>query len=149
MNITRWAPFREMESLMDNYHGLREHRGRSDMNAGLMDRETDWCPSADISETDDQFVIKANLPEVEKDDVHVSIEDGILTISGERRYEKEQDSETQHRIESMYGKFSRSFTLPTNADESHIKADSHNGVLKVHIPKVVKETPKPLEIEVH
>ena len=95
-----------------------------------------WRPSVDISETNEHYLIKAELPEVEKDDVDVAIENGVLTISGERHYEKEEETETKHRIESMYGRFSRSFTLPSDADEAKISAQAKNGVLKVRIPKM-------------
>jgi HSP20 family protein len=108
----------------------------------------DWRPSVDISETKKDYLIKAELPEVEREDVHVSVENGLLTISGERNYEKEEDTETQHRVESMYGRFSRSFTLPTDADDMNISAKSKNGILKVRIPKIKETVAEPVEIAV-
>ena len=110
MNIVNWTPFRDMEGFFDRYYNAL---GRSPMagNDAEMRRKLQWRPS-------------------------VSVENGILTISGERHYETEEETETKHRIESMYGRFSRSFTLPSDADEAKISAKSKNGVLKVRIPKM-------------
>ena len=143
MNLVNWTPFRDMDSIFDRYFN---QLGRFPAEGELKNLE--WRPSADISETKSHYVIKAQLPDVEKDDVHVSIENGVLTISGERRYEKEEDTETTHRIESMYGKFSRSFTLPSDADESAISAKSRNGMLKVRIPKHAVSKDEPVKISV-
>lgn len=145
MNIRTWTPFRDMEGLFDRYHRLGTER---DGEGGLVMKDFDWRPSADISETDEQYIIKATLPEVEKEDVHIAVDDGMLTISGERHYKSEEESEKQHRVESMYGKFSRSFTLPADVDQARIKAESKNGIVKVQIPKVVKDKPKTIEISV-
>ena len=149
MNLVNWTPFGDMEGFFDRYYNLL---GRPPLGLADEDRPAkafDWRPSVDISETKKHYVIKATLPEVNKEDVNVSVENGLLTISGERRFEKEEETETQHRIESMYGKFSRSFTLPSDADESKISAKSKNGVLKVRIPKVevTKETAKRISVE--
>ena len=135
MNIVNWTPFRDMEGFFDRYYNAL---GRAPFagNDAEMRKKLEWRPSVDISESDKHYLIKAELPEVEKDDVDVAIENGVLTISGERRYEKEEESETKHRIESMYGRFSRSFTMPGDADEAKISAQSSNGVLKVRIPKM-------------
>jgi HSP20 family protein len=113
-----------------------------------MDKDFDWRPTADISESKKHYMIKAELPEVEKDDVHVSVENGMLTISGERRHERDEETETQHRIERMYGKFSRSFKLPPDIDESAISAETRNGVLKVKLPKTKQTESKPVQISV-
>ena len=146
MNLVSWTPFRDMEGFFDRYQRMLGDRTLAD--DVFKNKEFDWRPSADISESKDHYLIKAELPEVEKDDVHVSIEDGMLTISGERRFEKEDESDTQHRIESMYGKFSRTFTLPNNVDDEHIKAETKNGVLKVRLPKIEEKVANPIEISV-
>lgn len=140
MNIVNWTPFRDMEGFFDRYYNALGRTPLAGSDAELR-RKMEWRPSVDISETKTHYLIKAELPEVDKDDVAVSVENGILTISGERHFESEEESETKHRIESMYGRFSRSFTLPSDADESRISAKSKNGVLKVRIPKMeaVKE----------
>jgi HSP20 family protein len=122
-----------MEGFFDRYNNLVAQRPRSGGESG---KGLDWRPNVDISETRADYLIKVELPEVEKDDVDVSIDNGLLTIKGERKFVKEDETETQHRIESMYGMFSRSFTLPSDADEASISAKSKDGVLKVRIPKV-------------
>jgi HSP20 family protein len=93
-------------------------------------------------------LIKLDLPEVDKEDVDVSVTDGVLTIKGERRLEKESDDEQQHRIESFYGTFSRSFTLPDNIELDAIKATNRRGVLKIHLPKSKESKPESVEIQV-
>ncbi len=137
MNLVNWSPLRDMETFFDRYNDLMAQRNRAGGEAG---KGVDWRPVVDISETKADYLIKVELPEVEKEDVEVSIDNGLLTIKGERKFVKEDESETQHRIESVYGLFSRSFTLPSDADEAGISAKSHNGVLKVRIPKI-QETP--------
>lgn len=137
MNLVNWSPFRDMEGFFDRYNNLMTQRARAGGEAG---KAVDWRPIVDISETNADYLIKVELPEVEKEDVEVSIDNGLLTIKGERKFVKEDETETQHRIESLYGLFSRSFTLPSDADEASISAKSNNGVLKVRIPKI-KETP--------
>ena len=137
MNIVNWTPFRDMEGFFDRYYNAL---GRAPLagNDVELRKKMEWRPSVDISETEKHYLIKVELPEVEKDDVDVAIENGILTISGERHFESEEETETKHRIESMYGRFARSFTLPSDVDEANISAKSKNGVLKVWLPKVAE-----------
>ena len=106
-----------------------------------VDEMQGWTPRTDITETKKKYIVKADLPEVEKEDMHVSVKDGALLIEGERRQHNEEEDEKFHRIESMYGKFSRMFTLPPNVDEAHIKAKAKDGVLRVHIPKLSESEP--------
>jgi len=148
MNIVNWTPFRDMEGFFDRYYNALGRAPYAGNDVELR-KKLEWRPSVDISETDKLYLIKAELPEVEKDDVDVSVENGVLTISGERHYETEEESETKHRIESMYGRFSRSFTLPSDANESKISATSKNGVLKIRIPKmeVVQENKVRVSVE--
>ena len=140
MNIVNWTPFRDMEGFFDRYYNALGRAPLASDDAELR-KNLEWRPSVDISETKKHYLIKAELPEVEKDDVDVSVENGILTISGERHYEREEETETKHRIESMYGRFARSFTLPSDVDEARISAKSKNGVLKVWLPKA-EEVPE-------
>lgn len=144
MNITRWEPFREMEDMLRSYSPLF---GRGLSRNG---DETQWKPVADITESDQEFLIKAELPEVKKEDVNITLQDGVITISGERRKEKETKKSNEIRIESFYGTFTRSFALPDNADTKAIHAESKDGVLKVHVPKVataLKAEAKKIEIK--
>jgi HSP20 family protein len=108
----------------------------------------EWSPSADISETDKEYLVRAELPAVRKEDVKVTLHGGMLTIEGERKQEKQGKAERFHSVESFYGSFSRSFSLPDNVDSANIKCESTDGVLTVHIPKKVTEKHKPIEITV-
>ena len=111
-------------------------------------REMEWAPSADISETDKEYLIRAELPAVKKEDVKVTVDSGTITIEGERKHRKEDKEEKYHRVESFYGSFSRSFSLPDDIDEKTIKCESTDGVLTVHIPKTKATASKPVEIKV-
>jgi len=142
MNLTRWEPFREMEEMFRQYSPFVSPavRRRSE--------EATWAPVSNIVETDKEYLIKAELPEVRKEDVKIMLEDGVITISGERKHEKEHKDENEIRVESFYGSFSRSFSLPENVDAKNIRAESKDGVLKVHIPKTEAAKARPIAIEV-
>jgi HSP20 family protein len=109
----------------------------------------EWAPFANISETDQEFLIRAELPAVKKEDVKVTLNDGVITIEGERQQQKEDKNEKLHRVESFYGHFTRSFSLPESVDENAIRCDSKDGVLTVHIPKAQspKQEPKQIKVE--
>jgi HSP20 family protein len=113
-----------------------------------LDITAEWRPSADILETKDEYLVKAELPEVKKEDVKIEIVDGALTIRGERKLMHDQKKDTVHRVETFYGKFVRTFALPDNVDVAKIRAECADGVLTVHIPKTVTAMPKPIEIAV-
>ena len=143
MNIIRWEPFREMEDMFRQYTPLFGRALRRND-----DRGAPWAPLADITETDKEYVIKAELPEVKKEDVQITLENGVLTIAGERRHEQEQKEANEIRVESFYGSFSRSFSLPDNVDAKAIRAEAKDGVLRVRIPKTEAAAPKTIAIEV-
>lgn len=143
MNITRWEPFREIEDMFRQYSPFFTRALRRNGEDGV-----GWTPAADITETDKEYLIKAELPEVKKEDVKVTLDNGALTISGERRQEKEQKEENEIRVERFYGTFSRTFALPDNIDPKGIRAETKDGVLRVHIPKTEVSTSKPVMIEV-
>jgi len=140
MNIVRWEPLREMEEFFKAYSPLFARSRRTENG--------DWMPTANISETDQEYLIKAELPEVKKEDVQITLSDGVITISGERKKEKEEKNANEIRVESFYGTFSRSFSLPDNVDEKAIRAESKDGVLKVHVPKTQVSEPKTIAINV-
>jgi HSP20 family protein len=142
MNLVRWEPFEAME--MFNRFPLFSF-GRPRLGMG---EYFDWSPTADISETDKEYLIRASLPAVSKEDVKVTYADGMLTLSGERRQDEEQKDEKFHKVESYYGSFLRSFVLPDAIDEQAIKAESRDGVLTIHVPKVKSEAKKPTTIKV-
>ena len=108
----------------------------------------DWSPEVDISEDDHGYLLKADLPEIKKDDVRVTVEDGILCVSGERKTEKEDQKRKFHRIERSYGNFRRSFTLPEDTDSKKVTAEFHDGVLKVHLPTTPIARSKAIEVKV-
>ena len=146
MSIIRWEPFRSMEDYFGRMPSLFDRWQRQlDTNG---DARLEWSPSVDISETDGEDLIRADLPAVKKEDVRVTFDDGMITVSGERKQKKEEKGEKLHRVESFYGKFTRSFSLPINVDSTSIKAESRDGVLTVRIPKTGTEQKKATEIKV-
>ena len=148
MNLVSWTPFRDMEGFFDRYNRMMSDRDLANMDDSSLPTNLRWRPQADISETKKEYLIKAELPEVDKDDIHIEIENGMLTISGEREMEAEEETEKQHRIENFYGKFSRSFTLPPDIDDTKIFAKTKKGVLRVHLPKTKQAEAKPIEVSV-
>jgi HSP20 family protein len=141
MNLMRWQPFEAMK--MFNY--FPNSFGRPLLETG---EYFEWSPSVDVSETGQEYVIRAALPAVKKEDVKVTYEDGMLTLSGERRQEEEQKDVKYHRVESYYGNFSRSFMLPDAIDADAIRAESKDGILTIHLPKSKSEAKKPTTITV-
>jgi HSP20 family protein len=147
MALVRWDPFRELEDMSER---LNRMFARPALRSSGKETLTvaDWVPTVDISETDEEYLIKAELPEVKKEDVKLSVHDDVLSISGERKYEKEEKGKKFHRVERAYGSFTRSFTLPDDADAAKIAAEYKDGVLKVHLPKSEKAKPKSIEVKV-
>jgi len=143
MSLIRWEPFSSMD---DVFKGLPALFGRLTPFSGYMN--TDWSPSVDISETGEEYLIRAALPAVNKEDVSVTVEDGMLTLSGERRQKEEQKDEKLHKVEGFYGSFSRSFALPEGIDADAIRAACKDGVLTIHVPKTQVEVKKPTTIKV-
>ena len=150
MNLIRYEPtafplFREMEDLseqLNRFFGARTNGEKESLTA------TDWMPAVDIQETAMEYLIKAELPEVKKEDVKVTVENGILTIQGERKQEKEEKGKKFHRIERSYGTFLRTFTVPMDSEDSKVAADFQDGILRVHLPKTEKPRPKAMEVKV-
>jgi len=146
MNIVRWEPFRSIEDVLGRMPSLFDRWPRALETGG--ETRYDWLPSVDISETEAEYLVRAELPAVKKEDVHLTFDDGMLTLSGERKQKKEEKTEKLHRVESFYGKFSRSFSLPDNVDGVAIRAEAKDGVLTVHVPKLKSEPKKVTEIKV-
>ena len=146
--LTRWDPFKEMDELtrrLGSVLGLAPHRtanGKEDMTVAQ------WLPLVDITEDDQAYLIKAELPEVKKADVKVTVENGVLNISGERKFEKDEQNKRYHRIERSYGSFTRSFAVPDDADDSSVSAEFKDGVLTVRLAKSEKARPKSIEVKV-
>ena len=145
MAVVRWDPFRDLGMLQDRMNRLFDDAGRgwrTDEPAAT----TSWSPSVDIFETEGEIVAKAELPGMERKDITLHLENNVLTLQGERKFEKETKEENYHRIERSYGHFSRSFSIPATVDDEKIRADYKDGVLKIVLPK--KEQAKPKQIKI-
>jgi len=134
-----------MEELLDRYN-----RAEGQLQAGGQEviHRGDWSPRVDIAETDKEFIIKVEIPEVKKEDVKVTVENGVLMIHGERNQEKEEEGKTYHRVERHYGVFNRSFTLPGNVVADKTKATFKDGMLTIEVLKVPEEKPKSIEVKI-
>jgi HSP20 family protein len=144
MTMLRWEPFREMQDALRRFSPsyLPDNGARDDAST------RSWVPLANISESEKEYLIKCELPGVNKENVKIAVADGVITISGERKLEREDKSENAIRVESVYGAFTRSFALPDNVDVEGIRAEAKDGVLRVHIPKVKSKKSEPAAIEV-
>jgi HSP20 family protein len=146
MSIVKYDPFRDLRSLQDEVNRLfsmsfpRSGGQQDEIMRGA------WTPSVDIYEGKDEIVLEAELPGMKPEDVDVSIENNIITIRGERRFEKKDESDNYHRVERSYGSFARSFTLPRNVVGDQAKADFSNGVLHVTLPKREEEKARKIQI---
>jgi len=144
--ITRWEPFRNLTSFQEQMNRLFEDaflRGRPDDSA-----LTAWAPAVDIYETQDELVVKADLPAVIEKDLDVRVENNMLTIRGERKFEREVSEDSYLRVERAYGSFSRSFSLPNTVNTDAIKAEYRNGVLTVRMPKREESKPKQIKVSI-
>ena len=147
MAIIRWNdPFRDLEALQDRMNRLFESTmGRARSEEELFTGT--WAPPVDIFETKDRIVLKAELPGFDEKQIALRFEDGILTLEGERKFEKESGDENYHRVERSYGKFVRSFAIPAGVEGDRISAGFSNGVLTVDMPKREETKPKQIRIE--
>jgi HSP20 family protein len=151
--LTRWEPFgsvrrrgdifsdltrmqQEMNHFFDEFFGER----RSEMMEG------NWLPTVDVSETDGEVVVRAELPGMTQNDVELNLQDNVLTLKGEKKQEKKSEKENYHRIERSYGSFSRSFTLPTGVRQEDVKATFKDGVLEITMPKSEEAKPRKISI---
>jgi HSP20 family protein len=147
MAIVRWRPFRDMVSIQDEMNKLfDDFLGRPLMRTEWS--EGVWNPSVDISETKDNVIIKAEMPGLNKEDVKISMQDNMLTLTGEKKQEKEEKETNYHRIERSYGAFSRSFSLPTSVKSDKIRATYKDGILSITLPKTEEVKPKEIPISI-
>ena len=153
--LTRWEPFgrwnpwkdlEEMEKRLSSVFGPAPARAGGDKEEAIAVAE--WSPLVDITEDEKEYVVKAEIPEMKKEDIKINVHDDVLTVSGERKYEKEEKGKKYHRVERAYGSFMRSFTLPEDADGTKVNAEYKDGVLKVHLPKSEKAKPKAIEVKI-
>jgi len=148
-SVTRWDPLRELDDLQQRFStmfGRAPIKKEGDKREALTVAE--WAPLVDIIEDDQNYVIKAELPGVKKEDIKVGVQDDVLTVSGHRHYEKEEKDKKFHRIERSYGSFARSFTLPEDSDGEKVSAEFKDGILKVILPKSERVKPKQVEVKI-
>ena len=148
MAPVRWDPFRELEEVSDRLNRMFTRPAMRTSNNKETMIVADWTPSVDISETEGEYQIKVEIPDVKKEDVKVTLEDGVLTIQGQRKQEKEETGTKYHRIERSYGSFARTFSLPDVIETDKVKAEFKDGVLNLYLPKSEKAKPKAIEVKV-
>ncbi len=148
MNLVKWNPLRELEDISKRLNRFFSHAPANIESSQEMLTMADWTPSVDISETAAAYLIKGEIPGVKKEDVKVTLQDGVLTIQGERKMEKEEKGRKFHCIERSYGSFMRSFCVPNDADESAVKAEFKDGMLNVTLPKSATAKSKAIEVSV-
>ena len=147
MAIMRWDPFRDLSTLQDRMNRLFEETNRGS-RADDPSSTSAWSPAVDIHETDAEIVVQAELPGMDRKDIELNLENNVLTLRGNREFEKEAKDENYHRIERAYGIFSRSFSIPAVVDADKIQADYKNGVLTIALPKTQKAKPKQITIDI-
>jgi HSP20 family protein len=148
MNLARWDPFSDIDTLFNRMLPTTFSRRPRFAFGDNGDAEVEWSPSADISETDKEYLIRAELPAVKKEDVNVSVAGNTITIEGERKQRKEDKDEKSIRVESFHGTFTRSFQLPEDVIVDKIRCEDKDGVLTVHLPKSETEKQQPKRIKV-
>lgn len=148
MSLVRWNPARELARVQDDFNRLASTFFRDDALETSFARGT-WEPVVDISETDDNYVVTAELPGLSKDDVKINFQDGILSLRGEKRQEKEEKRKNYHRVERSFGAFERSFRVPSRVMVDKIDAKFKDGVLHLSMPKAEEARPKEIPIKIN
>lgn len=145
--LSEWNPFRELDEVqnrLSRFFNTSERRANGRENITV----AEWAPLVDIIEDDKEYLIKVELPEIRKSDLRVRVEDRVLYISGQRNFENEQKGARYHRVERAYGSFTRSFSLPEDADPDQVSAEFRDGVLNVHVAKDKNARPKYIDVKV-
>ncbi len=145
MTLIKWEPLREIEDVLGRYGramGFPFSRGQEQFSDG------EWCPRVDISEKDGNYSIRAEIPGVKREDLKVSVQNGVLTLRGDRQREHEEHGRQYHRIERSYGSFVRSFSLPERVDVSHLSARFHDGLLDIDLPCTSEPETPSIEVPV-
>jgi HSP20 family protein len=146
MTLMRYEPFRELEAVSNRLNRLLG----MDLKPGIRPEGVfaDWEPAMDVQETENEYLIKTDLPDVKKEDVRITVENGVLAVEGERRMEKEEKGKKFHRIERSYGRFVRQLAVPTDVDQQHVEASFKDGVLNVRLPKSATAKPRRVDVTV-
>jgi HSP20 family protein len=142
--LTRWDPFRDVVRLQEELSRMFS----DDRHAFRAGESVGWTPACDIYEDGEEVTVRAELAGVDPKDVEIRFENGVLTLKGDRKLEKEEKRENYHRVELAYGTFTRSFSLPATIDPEKIKADAKNGVLMIHLAKKPEAKPKAIQVKV-
>ena len=145
--LTRWNPLQELEEFQNRILSAFNPATSRRSNGQESLATAEWMPMVDIAEDDKEYLITAELPEVKKDDVRVTVENGVLTLTGERKFEKEENNKRWHRVERSYGSFARSFTLPGDSDAAKVNAEFKEGMLTVRVAKSEASRPKQIEVK--
>ncbi|NOX37884.1 MAG: Hsp20/alpha crystallin family protein [Calditrichaeota bacterium] len=149
MALVRWSPARELMNIQEEMNRLiNRFFGPSLLEETELPTPTTWYPLVDIKETNNEFIVTAELPGMKKDDIHITYKDGVLTIEGERKQEKEEKDVNFHRVERRYGKFYRTFQLPAMVQEDKIEANYKDGILTIRLPKAEEAKAKEIEVKV-
>jgi len=143
--LTRWDPFHNLSTLQEQVNRLFESNFPTRKDSAAL---TAWAPAVDIYETENELVLKADLPDINEKDLDVRVENNMLTIRGERKFEQKVNEDNYLRIERTYGSFSRSFSLPNTVNTEAIKAEYRNGVLTIELPKRAESKPKQVKVAV-
>lgn len=147
MTLVRWSPLRDLVGIQSEMNRLfDDFFVRSSENA---DQPTVWSPMVDISENDNEIVVVAELPGLQKDDVKIALQDNVLSLEGEKKHEAEVKNKCYHRLERGYGKFQRSFVLPASVKGDQVKASYKDGVLSIRLPKAEEAKPRQIDVTVH
>jgi HSP20 family protein len=150
MAVVNWDPLRELAEMSDRLNRVmsRPGIGSAPGNEKEVMTVADWIPTVDISETETEFAIQAELPGVNKADVKVTLENGVLTIQGERRQQQMESGRKHHRSETSYGRFVRSFSLPDSVEAGNVRAEYADGMLHLHLPKSEKAKPRQIDVKI-
>ena len=150
MAVVRWDPLHELAEMSERLNRVvsRQGNGPMDGNGQEIMTTADWIPTVDISETEAEFAIQVDLPGVKKEDVKVTMENGVLTIRGERQQRQTEQGRKFHRVEASYGRFVRSFTLPDTVEATNVRAEYANGILNLHLPKSEKAKPRQIDVKI-
>ena len=141
--LAQWNPIRELDEFQNRLSSFFNKRDEQNEWLGSA-----WTPLVDVVEEDKEFIIKAEIPEVDRDNVKVTVNNGMLTISGERRLEKEDKTQKYHRVERSYGSFARSFALPEHVEAEKVTANFKDGLLTLRLPKTEKALPREVEVKI-
>jgi HSP20 family protein len=148
MAITRWDPFRDVLALQNRMNSLFQEYNRNNQGEGDVLSTASFAPPVDIYEDEHKIVLKLEVPGMKESDLDIQLENNVLTVKGERKFEKEEKEENFHRIERRYGSFYRSFTIPNTVNAESVKASYDAGVLKLELEKRAEAKPKQIKVQV-